>query len=287
MPWSTSSSVPCEPSSRTVSPASSALLSSSRVSAMRCLKLSACCSSASTTCARVQRLAVVDLDQHLVFEFQCGFDLVGQHLLVEHVSDPDPDAGDLVLVARPDAAAGGADLLAAHVALGHLVDGHVIRHQQMRVGRDQQLRGVDAAVLEALQLVEQHARIDHHAVADDVGDAGRQDARRDEMEGEVLAAGQHHGVSRRCCRPGSAPPIWCGRRVGRWPCPCPRRPIGRRSGRLPAWHFSHSYLPLIVVQPVTHTISARLRVEDPLRSGRSRRNGRGGAGPMTPPTSPF
>jgi hypothetical protein len=141
-------------------------------------------------------LAVVDLDQHLVFEFQRGFDLVGQHSLVEHVSDPDPDTGDLVLVARPDTATGGADLLAAHVALGHLVDGHVIRHQQVRVGRDQQLRGVDAAVFEALQLVEQHARIDHHAVADDVGDAGRQDARRDQMQGEVLATGQHHGVSR-------------------------------------------------------------------------------------------
>ena len=97
---------------------------------------------------RVQRLAVVDLDQDLVLEFQRGLDLVGQLLRVEHVGDPDPHAGDLVLVARPDTAAGGADLLAAHVALGDLVDGHVVGQQQVRVGGDQQLGGVDAAVFE-------------------------------------------------------------------------------------------------------------------------------------------
>ena len=103
-------------------------------------------------------------------------------------------AGDLVLVARPDAAAGGADLLVAHVALGDLVDGHVVGHQQVRVGGDQQLGGVDAAVFQALQLVEQHAGIDHHAVADDVGDAGRQHARRDQVQREILAGRQHDGV---------------------------------------------------------------------------------------------
>ena len=64
----------------------------------------------------------------------------------------------------------------------------------MRVGGYQQPRGVDAPVLEALQLLQQHARIDHHAVTDDVGDTGRQHARRDEVQGEVLAVGQHHGV---------------------------------------------------------------------------------------------
>ena len=118
-----------------------------------------------------QRLAVVDLDKYLVLEFQCGLDLLGQQRLVEHIGDADPEAGDLVLVARPDAAAGGADLLAAHVALGDLVDGHVIRHQQVRVGGDQQPLGVDPAVLQPLELGKQHTGVDHHAVADDVGDA--------------------------------------------------------------------------------------------------------------------
>src|SRR3712207_8695881 len=41
VPWSTSSSVPCEPSSSTHSPASSARPSSSRVSTIRCLSCSA------------------------------------------------------------------------------------------------------------------------------------------------------------------------------------------------------------------------------------------------------
>lgn len=121
---------------------------------------------------RFERLAVVDLDQHLVLEFQCALDLFGQQLLVEHVGDPDADAGNLVLVAGTDAAAGGADLLAAGVSLDHLVDGDVIRHEQVGVGGDQQARGVDAAVFQALELGEQHTRIDHHAVADDVGDPG-------------------------------------------------------------------------------------------------------------------
>ena len=142
-----------------------------------------------------QRLAVVDLDQHLVLEFQCGFDLLGKRRLVEHIGDTNPDAGDLVLVARADAAAGGADLLAARVPLDHLVHGDVVRHQQVRVGGDQQPLGVDAAILEALQLVEQHAGVDHHAVADHVGDAWREDARRDEVKREVLARRQHHGMA--------------------------------------------------------------------------------------------
>ena len=142
----------------------------------------------------VERLAVVDLDQDLVLEFQRRLDLVGQLVGVEHVGHPDPHAGDLVLVARADAAAGGADLLVAHVALGDLVDGDVVGQQQVGVRGDEQLGGVDAAVLEAFQLVEQHTGIHHHAVADDVGDAGREHPGRDQVQREMLAAGQDDGV---------------------------------------------------------------------------------------------
>ena len=142
----------------------------------------------------VQRLAVVDLDQDLVLEFERRLDLVGQQFGVEHVGDPNPHPGDLVLVARSDAAAGGADLLAAHVALGDLVDGDVVGQQQVRVGGDQQLRRVHAAVFEALQFVEQDAGVHHHAVADHVGDSWREDSRRDQMQREILAGGQYDGV---------------------------------------------------------------------------------------------
>ena len=163
---------------------------------MRCLKPSASVSRLSDHLGGFQRLAVVDLDQHLVLEFQCGLDLLGQQRLVEHIGDADPDASDLVLVARSDAAAGGADLLVARVSLDDFVHGDVIRHQQVRVGGDQQSFGIDATILQTLQLVEQYGRIDDHTVADHVGDAGRQDARRDQVKREVLAGRQHHGVAR-------------------------------------------------------------------------------------------
>src|ERR1035437_2835269 len=81
----------------------------------------------------VQRLAVVDLGQHLVLELQGGLHLLSQDLLVQHVGNAHTDAGNLVLVGRADAAAGGADLGLAEEALAHLVDGYVVRHQQMRV----------------------------------------------------------------------------------------------------------------------------------------------------------
>ena len=144
---------------------------------------------------RVERLAVVDLDQHLVLQLQCGLDLLGQQRLVEHVGDTDPDAGDLVLIAGADAAAGGADLLAARVSLDDLVHGDVIRHQQVRVGGDQQPLGVHAAVFQTLELGEQHTGIYDDAVADDVGDAGREDPRGDQVKREVLATRQHHRVA--------------------------------------------------------------------------------------------
>ena len=44
------------------------------------------------------------------------------------------------------------------------------------------------------ELLEQHAGVDHHAVADHVGDTRRQDPRRDEVQREVLAVGEHDGV---------------------------------------------------------------------------------------------
>ena len=55
--------------------------------------------------------------------------------------------------------------------------------------------GVDAAGLQPGQLLQQHARVDHHAVADHVLHAGREDARRDEVQREVLAVGEHHRVA--------------------------------------------------------------------------------------------
>jgi hypothetical protein len=45
-----------------------------------------------------------------------------------------------------------------------------------------------------IDLLEQRLRIDHHAVADHAGDAGMEDARRDQVEDELLAV-DIHGVA--------------------------------------------------------------------------------------------
>ena len=142
----------------------------------------------------VQRAPVVDLHQDLVLQLERGLDLLVEDLLVEHVRDPDADARDLVLVGRADAAAGGADLGLAEEPLGDLVHGHVVRHDQVRIRADQQARRVDAAGLQPGQLVQQHAGVHDDAVADHVPRAGREDARRDEVQREVLPVGQHDGV---------------------------------------------------------------------------------------------
>ncbi len=144
----------------------------------------------------VERAPVVDLDQHLVLQLQGRLDLLVQDLLVQDVGHPHPHPGDLVLVGRADAAAGGADLRLAQEPLADLVHGDVVRHDQVRVGGDHQPGGVHTPPLQAGQLVEQHAGIHDHAVADHVVGARGEDAGRDQVQGEVLAVGQHHRVAR-------------------------------------------------------------------------------------------
>jgi hypothetical protein len=72
----------------------------------------------------------------------------------------------------------------------------VVRHDQVRVGGDDQLRGVDAALLEPGELTDEHLGVDHHAVADHRGAPGRQDAGGDQMQGVALAVRGDDGVPR-------------------------------------------------------------------------------------------
>ena len=84
----------------------------------------------------VDRLAVVDLDQDLVLLLQRALELLAEDRRVEQVLHADAHAGDLVAVRRADAAAGGADLARAEEPLGDLIQGPVVRHDQVRVGGD-------------------------------------------------------------------------------------------------------------------------------------------------------
>ena len=62
----------------------------------------------------------------------------------------------------------------------------VIRQDQVRLVADEQpVADVDAEPRQLVDLGEQRLRIDDHAVADDAGDAGVQDARRDQAQHEL------------------------------------------------------------------------------------------------------
>ena len=97
-----------------------------------------------------------------------ALDLAVEHLQVGEVHQPDRAAADLVLVGRPDAAAGGADGALAGGLLARHVELLVQRQDQRRVLGDAQIVAGDrnALPLEPADLVDQRARIEHHAVAD-------------------------------------------------------------------------------------------------------------------------
>ena len=99
--------------------------------------------------AGIERLAVVDLDQDLVLDVERCLDLLGQDRRIEQVLHADPESGHLVLVGRPDATPRCPDLGLAQVPLGDLIDGHVVRHDQVRVGGDEQSAGVDTTFVES------------------------------------------------------------------------------------------------------------------------------------------
>ena len=141
-------------------------------------------------------------------------DLLLQDLLVEQVLHADAQARGLVGVAGADAPARGADLQAAEFRLAGGVEQQVVGHDQVGVGRDPQAADVDAPRAQRVELVDQHLRVDHHAVADHAALARIQDARGDQVQLPLLAR-PARSCARRCCRPGSARPRRRARRADR------------------------------------------------------------------------
>ena len=134
-------------------------------------------------------LAVRDreLPQSLLLGLQRGEDLLAQDLLVEQVLDPDPEARCLVRVAGADAAPRGPDRELPEPGLAGAVEQHVVGHDQVRVGGDAQVADVDPAAPQAVDLLQQHLRIEHHPVADHAGLLRVEDPRGDQVELELLA----------------------------------------------------------------------------------------------------
>ena len=114
-----------------------------------------------------RRELVVDLGQHGAALLEHQPELLPEDLLVVEVLHAQADAGGLVGVRRPDAAAGGAERVLAEVPLGEPVHQLVVREDQVGVARDLDLRAVDAPALEHVDLGEEHRRVDDDAVADD------------------------------------------------------------------------------------------------------------------------
>ena len=108
---------------------------------------------------------------------------------IGEVSNSDGAAAGLVFVGRADAAACGADLGGCGLFLARGVDVLVPgQNENSVVGEDQVVRPeADARLADALDLVEQVPRVDHHAVADDRELAAAHDAGGQEVQLEHLA----------------------------------------------------------------------------------------------------
>ena len=81
--------------------------------------------------------------------------------------------------------------------------------------------------------LEQHLRVDHHAVADHRDDVRGEDPGRQQVQGVVLVADDDR-VTGVVAALVADDVVDLARRAGRWPCPCPRRPTGHRRARWPA-----------------------------------------------------
>ena len=166
VPWSMSSIVPCAPSKTTVPPALERLVAEQRRVGDVRLEPVAVGDVLLGHRVKVERRVLRVRAQRVALGLERGHDLLAQDRLVEQVLDADAEARRLVRVAGADAAPGGADAQLAQPGLAGAVEQHVVGHDQVRVGRDLQAADVDAAPLQALDLAEQHPRVDHHAVAD-------------------------------------------------------------------------------------------------------------------------
>ena len=115
---------------------------------------------------------------------------VGEEPLVDELGEAHADARHLVFVGRTDAAAGGADAALAAQPLARLIDGAMIRHDQVGAVADLQQALVleVAARAQRVDLLDQRGRIDDDAVADDADLAGVQHAGGHQMQDGLLVA---------------------------------------------------------------------------------------------------
>ena len=99
-----------------------------------------------------------------------------------------PRLRDLVFIRRPDAPRRGADAALATPRLAQQVELAVVRQDEMGlVAHEQAVADVDAGLRQLVDLGKERLGIDDDAVADDAGDAGVQDARREQAQDELAS----------------------------------------------------------------------------------------------------
>ena len=135
---------------------------------------------------RTQREAVVHLGEDEVLLLQDDVELLAEDLRIEQVLHAQTHPRRLVRIGRADSPLRRAQPGLAQVALGDPVELLVVRHDQVGVAAHPQAAAVDATRGQHVDLVEQHRRVDHDAVADDRRDERVEDTARDELEGERL-----------------------------------------------------------------------------------------------------
>ena len=136
---------------------------------------------------QVERRVLLEGPQRQALGLHRRDDLLLEDLLVEQVLHADAQPCRLVGVAGADAAAGRADLQAAELGLAGGVQQQVVGHDQVRVGGDAQAADVDPPRAQRVELLDQHLRVDHHAVADHAALARVEDARGDQVQLPLLA----------------------------------------------------------------------------------------------------
>ena len=156
---------------------------------------------------RVHGVATVHAGDDPVLHLHGGLHPVGKLLGgIQQFAHADAVAGSLVHVGRADPLSGGADGAAAASLLLELIQQNVIGHDDVGAVADEQQAGVDALLLEAGDLPQEHFGIDDHAVSDDAGDARPANAGRHQVElelstlvddsvsGVVPAGVSHHAI---------------------------------------------------------------------------------------------
>ena len=112
-----------------------------------------------------------------------------ENIGIQQIGDADAAAGNLVFVARPDAARSGADGDPARPAFAHPLHHAVRREQHVRPVADGQNAGdFHSGRFQRFDLGEQRRRIDHQAVADHRLFARAQNAARNQLQYKFLFA---------------------------------------------------------------------------------------------------